>query len=126
MLQFCAANNHLIHFPLFEKGTALAWIVLFVAGLLEIVWLVLFKQSEGYTRWGYAVAALAVSVVSFGMVGWTLKTLPVGTAYAVWTGMGAAGAAVIGVLMFNEPATALRFGCIGLILLGIVGLKLTH
>lgn len=104
----------------------MAWIVLFVAGLLEIVWLVLFKQSEGYTRWGYAVAALAVSLVSFGMVGWTLKTLPVGTAYAVWTGMGAVGGAVIGILMFNEPATALRMGCVGLIVLGVIGLKLTH
>jgi quaternary ammonium compound-resistance protein SugE len=60
------------------------------------------------------------------MVGWTLKTLPVGTAYAVWTGMGAVGAAVIGVLMFNEPATVLRFVCVGLIVVGIVGLKLTH
>lgn len=104
----------------------MAWLVLFVAGLLEIVWLVLFKQSEGYTRWGYAAAAFAVSLVSFGMVGWSLKTLPVGTAYAVWTGMGAAGAAIIGVLMFNEPATAVRLGCVGLIVLGIVGLKLTH
>jgi len=110
----------------FLKDPDLAWFVLFVAGLLEIVWLVLFKQSQGYTRWGYAAAAFAVSVASFAMVGWTLKTLPVGTAYAVWTGMGAAGAAVIGVLMFNEPATALRFGCVGLIVLGIIGLKLTH
>jgi quaternary ammonium compound-resistance protein SugE len=108
------------------KGADLAWIVLFVAGLLEVVWLLLFKQSEGYTRWGYTAAGLAVSTVSFVMVGWTLKTLPVGTAYAIWTGMGAVGAAVIGVLMFNEPATALRMGCVGLIVLGIIGLKLTH
>jgi quaternary ammonium compound-resistance protein SugE len=99
---------------------------LFVAGLLEIVWLVLFKQSEGYAKWEYAAAALTVSVVSFAMVGWSLKTLPVGTAYAVWTGMGAAGAAIIGVLMYNEPATAVRLACVGLIVVGIVGLKLTH
>lgn len=99
---------------------------MFIAGLLEIVWLVLFKQSEGYARWGYAAAALAVSFVSFAMVGWTLKTLPVGTAYAVWTGMGAAGGAIVGVLMFNEPATAARIICVGLIIVGIVGLKLTH
>ncbi len=104
----------------------MAWIVLFIAGLLEIVWLVLFKQSEGYTRWGYAVAGLVVSVISFVMVGWTLKTLPVGTAYAVWTGMGAAGAAIIGILMFNEPATAIRLACVALIVVGIIGLKLTH
>ena len=104
----------------------MAWTVLFIAGLLEIVWLVLFKQSEGYAKWGYAAAALAVSTVSFGMVGWTLKTLPVGTAYAIWTGMGAAGGAIVGVLMFNEPATAMRLICVGLIIVGIVGLKLTH
>lgn len=99
---------------------------MFIAGLLEIVWLVLFKQSEGYAKWGYAAAALAVSTVSFGMVGWTLKTLPVGTAYAIWTGMGAAGGAIVGVLMFNESATAMRLICVGLIIVGIVGLKLTH
>jgi quaternary ammonium compound-resistance protein SugE len=106
--------------------TNLAWIVLFVAGLLEIVWLILFKQSDGYTKWGYAAAGLIVSLISFAMVGWTLKTLPVGTAYAVWTGMGAVGAAIIGVLMFDEPATAVRLACVALIVIGIIGLKLTH
>ncbi|WP_136418809.1 MULTISPECIES: multidrug efflux SMR transporter [Oxalobacteraceae] len=104
----------------------MAWTVLFIAGLLEIVWVILFKQSEGYTRWGYALAGLGVSVISFAMVGWTLKTLPVGTAYAVWTGMGAAGAAIVGILLFNEPATAVRLACVALILIGIIGLKLTH
>jgi quaternary ammonium compound-resistance protein SugE len=99
---------------------------LFVAGLLEIVWLVLFKRSDGYANWGYALAALAVSTVSFAMVGWTLKTLPVGTAYAVWTGMGAAGAAIAGVLLFGEPATSIRLACVALIVVGIIGLKLTH
>ncbi len=104
----------------------MAWFVLFVAGLLEVVWLVLFKQSEGYTRVGYAIAGLIVSLISFGMVGWTLKTLPVGTAYAVWTGMGAAGGVLVGVMLFHEPLTAARVVCIGLIIVGIVGLKLTH
>ncbi len=104
----------------------MAWTVLFIAGLLEILWVILFKQSEGYTRWGYAVAGLGVSLVSFVMVGWTLKTLPVGTAYAVWTGMGAAGAAIVGILLFNEPATGIRLGCVALIVIGIIGLKLTH
>jgi quaternary ammonium compound-resistance protein SugE len=108
------------------RGFDLAWTVLFIAGLLEIVWVILFKQSEGYTRWGYALAGLGVSVISFAMVGWTLKTLPVGTAYAVWTGMGAAGAAIVGILLFNEPATAVRLACVALILIGIIGLKLTH
>jgi quaternary ammonium compound-resistance protein SugE len=77
-----------------------AWIILFVAGILEVIWLVLFKQSEGYTKVGYAVSGLIVSVISFGLVGWTLKTLPVGTAYAAWTGMGVAGATVVGMLLF--------------------------
>ncbi|SNT26320.1 quaternary ammonium compound-resistance protein SugE [Noviherbaspirillum humi] len=104
----------------------MAWIVLLIAGLLEIAWLLLFKASEGYTRWGYAVAGLVVSLISFLMVGWSLKTLPVGTAYAVWTGMGAAGAAIVGILMFNEPASGTRLACIALIVAGIVGLKLTH
>lgn len=104
----------------------MAWTVLFIAGLLEILWVILFKQSEGYARWDYAVAGLGVSLVSFVMVGWTLKTLPVGTAYAVWTGMGAAGAAIVGILLFNEPATGIRLGCVALIVIGIIGLKLTH
>ena len=104
----------------------MAWTILIAAGLLETVWLVLFKQSNGYQRWGYAAGALAVSLVSFTMVGWTLKTLPVGTAYAVWTGMGAAGGAIAGIMLFNEPATVARLVCIGLIVAGIVGLKLTY
>lgn len=103
----------------------MAWFVLFIAGLLEIVWLLLFKLSDGYNRIGYAFAALGVSTIGFAMVGWTLKTLPVGTAYAIWTGMGAAGGAILGIMMFNEPATMVRVGCIGLIIAGIIGLKMT-
>jgi quaternary ammonium compound-resistance protein SugE len=101
-----------------------AWIVLIIAGLLEIVWLILFKYSEGYTRWGYTISGFAISFISFGLLGWTLKTLPAGTAYAIWTGMGAAGGAIIGILLFNEPVTVARVTCIGLIISGIVGLKL--
>jgi quaternary ammonium compound-resistance protein SugE len=103
----------------------LAWLVLVFAGLLEIVWLVLFKQSEGFTRWGYASAGLAVSLLSFVLLGWTLKTLPMGTAYAIWTGMGAAGGAILGILVYGEPATAARLACIAVIIAGIIGLKLT-
>jgi quaternary ammonium compound-resistance protein SugE len=121
-------QGRLACFPKFHSywTTVLAWTVLILAGLLEIVWLLLFKASEGYTRLGYAAAGFLVSLISFGMVGWTLKTLPVGTAYAVWTGMGAAGAAIVGIVMFNEPATGLRIACVALIVLGIIGLKLTH
>ncbi|TCS33515.1 quaternary ammonium compound-resistance protein SugE [Paucimonas lemoignei] len=102
----------------------MAWGVLLFAGVLEIVWLILFKQSEGFSRWGYAGAGLAVSLLSFGLLGWTLKTLPVGTAYAIWTGIGAAGGAIVGILLYGEPATAMRLACIALIIAGIVGLKL--
>lgn len=107
-----------------DKGKVLAWGVLLFAGVLEIVWLILFKQSEGFTRWGYASAGLAVSLLSFVLLGWTLKTLPVGTAYAIWTGIGAAGGAIVGILLYGEPATAMRLVCISLIIAGIVGLKL--
>lgn len=103
----------------------MAWGVLLLAGALEIVWLILFKQSEGFTRWGYAVAGLTVSLLSFVLLGWTLKTLPVGTAYAIWTGIGAAGGAIVGILLYGEPATGMRLACVALIIAGIVGLKLT-
>lgn len=102
----------------------MAWGVLLIAGLLEIVWLVLFKQSEGFSRWGYASAGLVVSLLSLALLGWTLKTLPVGTAYAIWTGMGAVGGALVGILLYGEPASAARLACIALIVAGIVGLKL--
>ncbi|MGN6387916.1 MAG: DMT family transporter [Burkholderiaceae bacterium] len=103
----------------------MAWLILFLAGLLEIVWLLLLKMSDGYTRTGYTVSGLALSFVSFGMVGWAVKTLPIGTAYAVWTGIGVAGGAIAGIVLFGEPATAMRVGCIVLIVAGIVGLKLS-
>lgn len=102
----------------------MAWGILFVAGLLEVVWLVLFKQSEGFSRWGYASAGLAVSLLSFILLGWTLKTLPVGTAYAIWTGMGAVGGAIVGIMLYGEAASAARLVCVGLIVAGIAGLKL--
>lgn len=102
----------------------MAWGVLLIAGMLEIVWLILFKKSEGFSRWGYASAGLAVSLLSFVLLGWTLKTLPVGTAYAIWTGIGAAGGAIVGIMLYGEPATALRLACVAMIVAGIVGLKL--
>lgn len=102
----------------------MAWAVLLFAGVLEVVWLILFKQSEGFTRWSYGVAGLLVSLLSFVLLGWTLKTLPVGTAYAIWTGIGAAGGAIVGILLYGEPATGMRLACIALIVAGIIGLKL--
>lgn len=102
----------------------MAWVYLFVAGLLEVAWAVGLKYTEGFTRlWptAFTVAALAGSMALLAMA---LRELPLGTAYAVWTGIGALGTAVLGILLFGESAAAARLVCIGLILAGIVGLKL--
>lgn len=102
----------------------MAWAVLFVAGLFEIGWAVGLKYSEGFTR-PLPTALTGVSLVaSMILLGWAVKTLPIGTAYAVWTGIGAVGTAVVGLILFQEPATAARVACIGLIVAGILGLKL--
>jgi quaternary ammonium compound-resistance protein SugE len=102
----------------------MAWVVLFVAGLFEVGWAVAFKYTEGFTRLWPTVAAGAALVVSMALLGIALKTLPLGTAYAVWTGIGAIGTVVLGIVLFGESASALRLACVGLILAGIVGLKL--
>ena len=101
------------------------WIILIVAGLLEIVWSVSMKASAGFTRWPLTVLTIAAAWASFILLGLSLKSLPVGTAYAVWTGIGAIGAAVLGMTLFNEPVTVARIGCIVLIVGGIAGLRLT-
>jgi quaternary ammonium compound-resistance protein SugE len=105
-------------------GFALAWIVLFFAGLLEVAWAIGLKFTEGFTRPVPSVLTLAAMAGSVILLGLALKTLPIGTAYAVWTGIGAVGTALLGIALFGEPATALRLGSIGLIVAGIVGLKL--
>ena len=102
----------------------MAWIILVVAGLFEIGWAVGLKYTAGFTRvWPTVWTAFAL-VASMALLGLSLRSLPLGTAYAVWTGIGTAGTAVFGILLFREPATAVRLLCIGLILAGIVGLKL--
>ena len=101
----------------------MAWIVLVSAGLLEIGWAVGLKYTEGFTRF-WPTAATAVALIgSMALLGVALRTLPLGTAYAVWTGIGTVGTAVLGIALFKEPATAVRLVCIGLILVGILGLK---
>jgi len=102
----------------------MAWIVLFVAGLLEVGWAIGLKYTEGVARLVPSVLTLVSMVGSVVLLGLTLKTLPIGTAYAVWTGIGAVGTALLGIALFGEPATAARLACIGLIVAGIVGLKL--
>ncbi|MFA4970325.1 MAG: quaternary ammonium compound efflux SMR transporter SugE [Sulfuritalea sp.] len=102
---------------------AAAWIVLLVAGLCEIVWAIGLKYTEGFTRLipsAWTLAAMAASVI---LLAWSLKVLPVGTAYAVWTGIGAVGTAVVGMLLFGESREVARLVSIGLIVAGILGLK---
>ena len=102
----------------------MAWAVLFTAGLLEIGWAIGLKYTEGFTRLVPSVLTLAAMAGSILLLGWALKALPIGTAYAVWTGIGAVGTALLGIWLFGEPATAMRLLCIGVIVSGIVGLKL--
>jgi quaternary ammonium compound-resistance protein SugE len=103
----------------------MAWIVLFVAGLLEIAWAVGLKYTEGFTRLWPSVATGVAVVGSMGLLGVAIRTLPLGTAYAIWTGIGTVGTAVLGIVLFREPASAIRLVCMTLIVTGIVGLKLT-
>lgn len=101
----------------------MAWTLLIIAGLLEIVWAVGLKYSDGWTKvWPSVITAIAL-VASFALLAQAMRTLPVGTAYAVWTGIGAAGAALFGMLMFGESATPARFLSLSLIVGGIAGLK---
>ncbi len=101
----------------------MAWAMLFVAGLLEIGWAIGLKYTDGFTRLVPSVLTIASMIASVILLGLSLKTLPVGTAYAVWTGIGTVGTALLGIWLMGEPATALRLACIGLIVAGIVGLK---
>jgi quaternary ammonium compound-resistance protein SugE len=96
---------------------------LFVAGLMEIGWAIGLKYTDGFSRLVPSVLTLAAMAASILLLGWALKTLPIGTAYAVWTGIGAVGTALLGILLLGEPATAMRLACIGLIVAGIAGLK---
>ena len=101
----------------------MAWIILFIAGLFEIGWAVGLKYTEGFTRLVPTILTAVSLILSMGLLGVALRTLPLGTAYAVWTGIGTIGTAILGVVIFREPATAARLVCIGLIVTGIVGLK---
>ncbi len=103
----------------------MAWLILLVAGLLEVGWAIGLKYTEGFTRVWPSVGTVTAMVLSVGLLGLAMRTLPVGTAYAVWTGIGALGTVILGIVLFGEPATVARLLCVGLILAGIVGLKLT-
>ena len=101
----------------------MAWTWLFLAGLLEIAWAIGLKYSQGFTRPLASVLTIIGMLASFWFLSLALKTLPVGTGYAVWTGIGAVGTAILGVILFAEPVTAIRIASIGLIIAGIIGLK---
>ena len=101
----------------------MAWIYLVVAGLFEIGWAIGLKYTDGFTRPLPTALTLASMFISIGLLGLALKTLPVGTAYAVWTGIGTVGTVVLGIALLGDSASALRLACIGLIVAGIVGLK---
>lgn len=102
----------------------MAWLVLFVAGLCEVGWAVGLKYSAGFTRIGPSVFTAISLTASMVLLAWAMKSLPLGTAYTVWTGIGAVGAITLGVFLFREPVTAPRMICLGLIVAGIVGLRL--
>jgi quaternary ammonium compound-resistance protein SugE len=102
----------------------MAWIYLFFAGLFEIGWAVGLKYTHGFSRFTPSVLTIAAMGVSLFLLGLALRSLPLGTAYAIWTGIGTIGTAILGIYLFNEPAEVLRILCIAMIAAGIVGLKL--
>lgn len=102
-----------------------AWILLFVAGLLEVGWAIGLKYTEGFTRLWPTLGTVTAMLLSITLLGLAMKHLPVGTAYAVWTGIGAVGTAILGIVLFGESTAVARLLCLGLILAGIVGLKVT-
>lgn len=103
----------------------MAWIYLIIAGLFEVAWAIGMKQSEGFTKLVPSLWTIGLMIVSFLLLSQASKALPIGTSYAVWTGIGAAGTFLAGILIFQEPKDLIRFFFMGLILVGIVGLKWT-
>jgi quaternary ammonium compound-resistance protein SugE len=101
----------------------MAWLLLLLAGLCEVIWAVTLKYTHGFTRLWPSVGVFSGGIVSVYLLGMATKEIPIGTAYAVWTGIGAVGTALLGIALFNEPKTALRLGFIALIVAGIAGLR---
>lgn len=101
-----------------------AWLLLLAAGLFEIIWAIGLKYTDGFSRLMPSIITIAAMIASVWLLALALKSIPVGTGYAVWTGIGAVGTAILGIVLFNEAASAARLACIGLIVVGIFGLKL--
>ncbi|HEX5934772.1 MAG TPA: quaternary ammonium compound efflux SMR transporter SugE [Pseudorhizobium sp.] len=102
----------------------MAWILLVLAGLFEIGWAIGLKYTDGFTRPLPTILTALAMVISVVLLGLAIRSLPVGTAYAIWTGIGTVGTVILGIVLFAEPATALRIGCIAMIIAGIIGLKI--
>lgn len=102
----------------------MAWVILFIAGLFEVAWAVGLKYTEGFTRLWPSLFTAASLAASMGLLAAAVRTLPLGSAYAAWTGIGAVGTVVLGIILFKEPATVARLVCVGLIVAGVLGLKL--
>lgn len=102
-----------------------SWIVLIIAGLLEVCWAVGLKYTDGFRRPLPSILVIAAIAASMFLLSWAARTLPIGTAYAVWVGIGALGAAILGIILFNEPLTAARIGFLALLVVALVGLKMT-
>jgi len=103
----------------------MAWAALVLAGIFEIAWAIGLKYTDGFTRAWPTVGTIAAMAISLGLLGVAVKTIPVGTAYAVWVGVGAVGTAILGMILLGEAANAGRLASLGLVVLGIIGLKLT-
>ena len=103
----------------------MAWVILIVAGFFEMAWVIGLKYSHGFTRPLPSLFTVVTLAVSIFLLGWAIRTLPMGTAYPIWTGIGAIGTVIFGIWLFNEPVNAVRIACIVMILAGIIGLKAT-
>ncbi len=104
----------------------MSWIILFLAGLFEIAWAIGLKYTEGFTRLVPTSLTIVAMAISVGLLGMAMKSLPLGTAYAIWTGIGAVGTVIAGIILFGESVSLFRLGSVLLIFMGIIGLKLSH
>jgi len=104
----------------------MSWIILFVAGLFEVAWAVGLKYTDGFSRPLPTALTVAAMLISIGLLGLAMKELPLGTAYAIWTGVGAVGTVIAGIILFGEAVTLIRVGSVALIVCGLIGLKLAH
>jgi quaternary ammonium compound-resistance protein SugE len=107
------------------KVNFMAWFILFVAGIFEVAWAIGLKYSKGFSHLWWSIFTIICVIISMGLLAWSLKYLPVGTAYAVWTGIGAVGTVTLGIILFNEPSDLFRLFFIFLIITGIAGLRFT-